>query len=107
MAFKMKNTAYYKKKFNESEMASPYRKGKTHLKAHEEGHDDDDSHNKEMYEGFLVGKNPQFRKSKEANEMGHYDTEIINDINDPAYDDYRKKFPYNPDINYENAKWKE
>ena len=24
MAFKMKNTAYYKKKFTESEMASPY-----------------------------------------------------------------------------------
>ena len=26
MTFKMKNTAYYKKKFTESEMASPYRK---------------------------------------------------------------------------------
>ena len=26
MAFKMRNTAYYKKKFTESEMASPYRK---------------------------------------------------------------------------------
>ena len=26
MAFKMKNTAYYKKKFTESEMASPYPK---------------------------------------------------------------------------------
>ena len=26
MAFKMKNTAYYKKKFTESEMASPYLK---------------------------------------------------------------------------------
>tara|TARA_R100001443_G_scaffold12347_4_gene21928 strand:- start:4398 stop:4661 length:264 start_codon:yes stop_codon:yes gene_type:complete len=26
MAFKMKNTAYYKKKFTESEMASPYSK---------------------------------------------------------------------------------
>jgi len=26
MAFKMKNTAYYKKKFTESEMASPYNK---------------------------------------------------------------------------------
>ena len=27
MAFKMKNTAYYKKKFTESEMASPHLKG--------------------------------------------------------------------------------
>ena len=93
MAFKMK---YGKQEF-------PY---KTHMKAHEEGHDDD-SDNKQAYEGFLVQKNPKFRKSKEANEMGHYDTEVIYDINDPAYDDYRKKFPYNPDINYENAKWKE
>jgi hypothetical protein len=37
MAFKMKNTAYYKKKMEESEMASPHIMH-SHLKSHESGH---------------------------------------------------------------------
>ena len=38
MAFKVKNTAYYKKKFAESEKASPY--NKSSFAAHEPGHED-------------------------------------------------------------------
>tara|TARA_R110002020_G_scaffold315162_1_gene530331 strand:+ start:265 stop:576 length:312 start_codon:yes stop_codon:yes gene_type:complete len=39
MAFKMKNTAYYKKKMEETEMASPHVMH-SHLKSHEEGHEE-------------------------------------------------------------------
>ena len=42
MAFKMKNTAYYKKKFTESEMASPYNKSSfTHPQKTQEDEDGD------------------------------------------------------------------
>jgi len=47
-------------------------KGFSPFTEHEEGHSSNDEANREAYEGFHVGKNPQFRKKTEPNELGHY-----------------------------------
>ena len=80
MAFKMKNTAYYKKKFTESEMASPYPKSSfTHTAEGKHEHTKDGTEYQTHSSGKLEDKMNLSTAKKRAKNKQYQKLQLIED----------------------------
>tara|TARA_R110000824_G_scaffold171029_1_gene348516 strand:+ start:179 stop:445 length:267 start_codon:yes stop_codon:yes gene_type:complete len=82
-------------------------KGYSAFTKNEEGHSSSDEANLEAYGSFIGQKNPEWKKVPDDEDILGYRQVQITDWSDPAFDAAKEKFPYDPNVDYSKARWKE